>query len=62
MPLEQQLVKVPAMMDKLLDEAQTQIKTRHYVEGLMFEEQMITEAKAYAICFCRKRCAVREVS
>ena len=62
MPLEQQLVKVPAMMDKLLDEAQTQIKTRHYVEGLMFEEQMITEPKAYAICFCRKRCAVREVS
>ena len=62
LPLEQQFVKVPAMMTKLLDEAETQIRTRYYIEGLMFEEPNITEVKAYAVCFCKKRCMVRLVS
>ena len=61
MPLAQQFVKVPAMMNELLDEAETQIRTRYYIEGLMFEEPNITEVKAYAMCFCKKRCMVREV-
>ena len=62
MPLEQQFVKVPAMMSELLDEAETQFKTRYYIQGLMFEDQNITEVKSYAVCFCKKRCMVREVS
>ena len=61
LPLTQQFVKVPAMMNELLDEAETQIRTRYYIEGLMFEEPNITEVKAYAMCFCKKRCMVREV-
>ena len=61
LPLEQQFVKVPAMMNKLLDEAESQIRTRYYIEGLMFEEPNITEVKAYAVCFCKKRCMVRAV-
>ena len=48
-------------MNKLLDEAETQIRARYYIEGLMFEEPNITEVKAYAVCFCKKRCMVREV-
>ncbi|MBR4986360.1 MAG: AAA family ATPase [Proteobacteria bacterium] len=60
-PLEQQFVKVPAMMNALLDEAETQIRTRYYIEGLMFESPNITEVRAYAVSFCKKRCAVREV-
>ena len=61
MPLAQQIVKVPIMMNKLLDEAETQIKARDYIEGLMFEEPTVTDVKAYAICFCRKKCMVRMV-
>lgn len=59
--LEQQFKKVPKMMNELLDEAETQIRSRYYIEGLMFEEPNIAEVKAYAMCFCKKRCAVREV-
>ena len=59
--LEQQFVKVPAMMNDLLDEAETQIRARYYIEGLMFENPNITEVRAYAMCFCKKRCAVRLV-
>ena len=61
MPLAEQFVKVPAMMNELLDEAETQIRTRYYIEGVMFEEPNITEVKAYAVCFCKKRCMVRVV-
>ncbi len=61
MPLEQQFVKVPVMMNALLDEAETQFKTRYYIQGLKFEDENITEVKAYAVCFCKKRCAVRRV-
>ena len=59
--LEQQFVKVPPMMNALLDEAEMQIRSRYYIEGLMFEEPNITEVKAYAMCFCKKRCMVRKV-
>ena len=61
LPLEQQFVKVPPMMNELLDEAEKQIRARYYIEGLMFEEPNITEVKAYALCFCKKRCMVRNV-
>ena len=61
LPLEQQFQKVPAMMNDLLDEAETQIRSRYYIEGLMFESPNITEVRAYAMCFCKKRCAVRLV-
>ena len=60
-PQGQAYVQVPGIMKKLLDEAETQIKTRHYVEGLLFEEQNVTEVKAFGVCFCRKRCMAREV-
>ena len=59
--LEQQFVKVPPMMNALLAEAEMQIRSRYYIEGLMFEEPNITEVKAYAMCFCKKRCMVRKV-
>ena len=62
MPLEQQFVKVPAMMNALLDEAETQFRTRYYIQGLKFEDENITEVKGYAVCFCKKRCAVRRVN
>lgn len=62
LPLEQQFEKVPALMQALLDEAETQIKARHYIKGLMFEDQSIEDVKAYAFCFCRKRCMVRLVA
>ena len=61
MPLVEQFTKVPKMMNQLLDEAENQIRTRYYIEGLIFEEPSITEVRAYAVCFCRKRCMVREV-
>lgn len=59
--LKQQFEKVPQMMIELLDEAEMQIRSRYYIEGLMFEEPNIAEVKTYAMCFCKKRCAVREV-
>ena len=62
MPLEQQFVRVPVMMNKRLDEAELQIKARYYIEGLKFEEPQATEVRAYAVCFCKKRCVVRSVS
>ena len=49
------------MMTKQVDEAEAQIKAKHYIEGLLFDEPTVTQAKAYAVCFCRKRCMVREV-
>ena len=61
LPLEQQFVKVPEMMSELLDEAETQFRTRYYIKGVLFEDQTITEAKSYVICFCRKRCMVRAI-
>ena len=61
LPLEQQFDKVPEMMNELLNEAETQFRTRYYIKGVMFEDQTITEVKSYAICFCRKRCMVRAI-
>ena len=61
LPLEQQFEKVPLMMNQLLDEAETQFKTRYYIKGVMFEDQTIEEVKAYSVCFCKKRCMVRAV-
>ena len=58
---EEERFRVPTMMVKLLDEAEGQIKSRHYIEGLLYDEPIVTEVKAYALCFCRKRCMARLV-
>ena len=60
-PREEERFKVPSMMVKLLDEAEGQIRSRHYIEGLLYDEPIVVEVKAYALCFCRKRCMVRLV-
>ncbi len=60
-PREEERIQIPLMMTKRVDEAENQIKSKHYIEGLLFDEPTVTEAKAYAVCFCRKRCLVREV-
>ena len=60
-PKREEFRRIPPMMQKLLDEAETQIRTQYYVEGLRFEKSYLTEIKTYAVCFCRKLCMVREV-
>ena len=60
-PKNERYSRVPGMMQNLLDEAETQIKTRKYTEGLRFEYPIVTEVKSYAICFCRKMCKVRAI-
>ena len=60
-PLKERYVRAPELMEKLLDEAEEQIRTRYYIEGLRFEKPLVTDIKSYAVCFCRKRCMVREV-
>ena len=61
LPLKERYVRAPELMEKLLDEAEEQIRTRYYIEGLRFEKPLVTDIKSYAVCFCRKRCMVREV-
>ena len=58
-PQKERYSRAPGMMQNLLDEAENQIRTRNYTEGLLFERPVVTEVKSYAICFCRKRCMVR---
>ena len=60
-PLKERYVRAPELMEKLLDEAEEQIRTRYSIEGLRFEKPLVTDIKSYAVCFCRKRCMVREV-
>ena len=60
-PRREEFRKIPPMMQKLLDEAETQIRTQYYIEGLRFEKSYLTEIKTYAVCFFRKMCMVREV-
>ena len=60
-PKKEEFQKIPPMMQELLDEAEKQIRTQYYLEGLRFEKSFLTEIKAYAVCFCRKLCMVREV-
>ena len=58
---EEERIRIPAMMMKQLDVAEQQIRSRHYIEGLLFDEPTVSEIKAYALCFCKKRCMVRMV-
>ena len=58
---EEERIRIPAMMMKQLDAAEQQIRLRHYIEGLLFDEPTVSEIKAYALCFCKKRCMVRWV-
>ena len=60
-PKIEEFQKIPPMMQELLDEAEKQIRMQYYLEGLRFEKSFLTEIKAYAVCFCRKLCMVREV-
>ena len=58
---EEERIQIPPMMMKQLDVAEQQIRSRHYIEGVLFDEPLVSEIKAYAVCFCKKRCMVREV-
>ena len=61
LPQKERYSKAPGMMQKLLDEAESQTQTRYYIEGLRFEKPIVTEVKSYAVCFCKKRCMVRAI-
>ena len=52
---------VDALCDNLLIEAEKQIIDRKYVRAVLREEPIARTVKAYAVCFCRKWCVVREV-
>ena len=58
---EEERIRIPPMMTKHLDVAEEQIRSRHYIEGLLFDIPTVSEIKAYAVCFCKKRCMVRKV-
>ncbi len=60
-PKKEEFKRIPPMMQKLLDEAETQIREENYIEGLRFEKSYLKEIRTYAVCFCRKICMVREV-
>ena len=60
-PKKEEFRQIPPMMQKLLDEAETQIRQENYIEGLRFEKSYLKEIRTYAVCFCRKICMVREV-
>ena len=53
--------KIKSMMMTKLDEAEKQIRANEYIEAVLEDEPIARTAKAYAVCFCKKRCMVREV-
>ncbi|MBQ9394652.1 MAG: PD-(D/E)XK nuclease domain-containing protein, partial [Proteobacteria bacterium] len=53
--------KIKAMMASKLDEAAKQIQANEYAEAVLDDEPGVRSVKAYAVCFCKKRCAVRMV-
>ena len=53
--------KIKAMMAIQLDEAEKQIHDHEYIEAVLDDEPIARTVKAYAVCFCRKRCVIREV-
>ena len=53
--------KIKSMMTTKLDEAEKQIRANEYIEAVLEDEPIARTAKAYAVCFCKKRCMVREV-
>ena len=54
--------KIKEMMSKLLDSAVQQIVNREYIEAVLYDEPEARSVVAYAICFCKKWCAVRKVA
>ena len=53
--------KIKKMMEAKLEEAAAQIRKNDYIEAVLDDEPAAFSVKAYAVCFCRKRCLVREV-
>jgi hypothetical protein len=49
------------MMAGKLDEAAKQIHDHAYMEDVLDDEPLARKVRAYAVCFCKKRCMVREV-
>ena len=54
--------RIKAMMASKLDEAVKQIRDHEYVEAVLDDEPAARTVKAYAVCFCRKRCMVQAVT
>jgi hypothetical protein len=52
---------IKAMMANKLDEAEKQIRDHEYIEAVLDDEPIARTVKAYAVCFCKKRCVMREV-
>ena len=53
--------KIKSMMSTKLDEAEKQILDNEYIEAVLEDEPIACTVKAYAVCFCKKRCMVRAV-
>ena len=53
--------KIKSMMTTKLDEAEKQIRDNEYIEAVLEDEPIARTAKAYAVCFCKKWCVMREV-
>jgi hypothetical protein len=53
--------RIKDLMIMKLDEAVRQILDNEYIEAVLDDEPAARSVLAYAICFCRKRCMVREV-
>ena len=54
--------KIKAIMTRKLDEAAKQIRDNAYIEAVLDDEPGVRDVVAYAVCFCKKWCVVREVS
>ena len=48
-------------MQTKLNEATKQILNNEYIEAVLDDAPAAREVLAYAVCFCRKWCAVRQV-
>ena len=53
---------IDAHVDIQLNEAEKQIKSRKYIRAVLRDEPGVREAVAYAVCFCKKWCVVRQVA
>ncbi len=52
---------IDACVDSKLHEAEKQIQDRKYMRAVLREEPDALSVVAYAVCFCKKWCAVRKV-
>lgn len=50
---------IERMMAKKLDEAESQVNTKKYINGVRVEYPTVKKCTIYAICFCRKLSRVR---